>query len=368
MANNTKTSTTQEFLDIFDISNDILMLKDGSTSMIITVNAMNFGLLAEQEQDSIIYTYAALLNSLNYPIQIVIQSHTKDATSYLDLLVEQEATAPPKKKKQIAQYRQFVTNLIKERNVVVSASALEMGLLPAQSLLPGGKATDISTVDKSLILDRAKTILEPRRDHIIGQFNRIGLMASQLSTQEIIRVFYTNYNPEAVEGQQLTDTQNYTTPIITTNLNRAIPNYQPAANSPASVQNPAQVPTPAPAPVQEQLVTQPPLQQPTPLVQEQPVMQQPQIALEPTLEQTHPIIQETAPIADFSEPITSLDTPENPVTSSILNNTPTTNVASDELDPQKVIEDSLSLISEQPPAQPISKPPAEDSLPPLPEI
>ena len=70
-------STTQKFLDIFDITNDVVVLRDGTVSMLLIISAMNFGLLAEQEQDAIIYSYAALLNSLNFPIQIIINSKTK---------------------------------------------------------------------------------------------------------------------------------------------------------------------------------------------------------------------------------------------------------------------------------------------------
>jgi len=56
--------------------------------------------------------------------------------------------------------------------------------------------------------------LEPRRDHLIAQFNRIGLYAHQISTQEIIEFFYNSYNPEAYEGQQITDSQDYTTMTV----------------------------------------------------------------------------------------------------------------------------------------------------------
>lgn len=215
-------STTQKFLDIHDITEDILLLKDGSASLITTVNALNFGLLAEPEQDAIMYAYAGLLNSLNYPIQIVIRSQTKDVTSYLNLLKDEEdKTADQTKKNWIARYRGFVSELIKERNVldkkfyvVISASSLEMGLLPPSSVLPGQNKVDLSSVERSVILEKAKEILEPRRDHLLGQLGRIGLYGHQLATQEIIQLFYLSYNPEAAEGQQITDTQSYTTPMV----------------------------------------------------------------------------------------------------------------------------------------------------------
>ena len=163
-------STTQLFLDIFDITNDLVILKDGTSSLILTVDAMNFGLLAEEEQDSIMYAYAGLLNSLNYPIQIVIKSKTKDVTGYLQLLKDQEDKATNRlQQHRIMKYREFVSNLIRERNVLdkkfyvtIPAKPIELGLLPVSSVLPGQSQTDISTVDKSMLIEKAKGILEPK--------------------------------------------------------------------------------------------------------------------------------------------------------------------------------------------------------------
>lgn len=219
---NTIHSTTQQFLDIYDITNDILILKDGSASLILQVNAVNFGLLAEAEQDAIIYAYAGLLNSLNFAVQIVIHSETKDVSHYLQSLQEQEeATTSDTRQQQIRKYRTFVSDLIRERNVldkkfyfVIPASALELGLVSAQSVVPGVKKQTAVELDRSLILDRALTNLYPKRDHLIGQFARIGLYARQLTTQEIIHLFYNLYNPEAAEGQTISNTQNYTTAVV----------------------------------------------------------------------------------------------------------------------------------------------------------
>ncbi len=252
------TSTSQEFLDIYDITNNIVIMKNGSAAVVLTVNAMNFGLLAEQEQDAVIYSYAGLLNSINYPIQILIQSQTKDASAYLKLLDKQEEKSTDEVKRAwIRRYSQFVSNLIKERNVldkkffvVIPASSLEMGLTPAQDLISGFKEQTIEGVEKSIILEKAQNLLEPKKDHMIAQFNRIGLYARQLSTQEIIRLFYTNYNPEATEGQQITNSQSYTTAMVQAQIRGDYMNDQsqnPMNSAPAADQPVAPTDTPAPA-------------------------------------------------------------------------------------------------------------------------
>lgn len=231
MSSQNVSSTTQQYLDIFDITNNLVLMKNGTTSTILSVDAMNFGLLAEEEQDSIIYAYAGLLNSLNYPIQILIRSQTKDVTSYLNKLKEQENSAGSRERQdRIRRYREFVSNLIRERNVldkkfyvVIPAGPLELGLVPIQSVLPGKQQFDISTVDRSVMLERAKNILEPKRDHLIAQFARIGLYSYQITTQEIIQLFYLSYNPEASEGLHIAESRSYTTPLVKASFEGILP-------------------------------------------------------------------------------------------------------------------------------------------------
>lgn len=222
-------STTQHFLDIFDITNNFVIMKDGTASVILTVDAMNFGLLAEEEQDAVMYAYAGLLNSINYPIQILIQSKTKDVTAYLKLLQEQEASTENEvMRSRIRMYREFVSNLIHERNVldkkfyvVIPATALEMGIMSAKGFVPGQAQVDLSTVERSVILEKAQNLLDPKRDHLIAQFARIGLYSRQLNTQEIIQLFYVCYNPEATEGQQIAESSSYTTPLVKASIQGA---------------------------------------------------------------------------------------------------------------------------------------------------
>lgn len=335
-------STTQEFIDIYDITNDMTIMKDGSCSLIITVDALNFGLLAEEEQDAIMYSYAGLLNSLNYPIQIVIRSQTKDATNYLNLLREQEMRASSElKKSQIRAYAGFVADLIRERNVldkkfyiVIPANSLEMGLLPPSTVVPGVKQIDVSTIERSVIIDKAKNILEPKRDHLISQFGRIGLSAHQLTTQEIIQLFYTSYNPEAAEGQQITNTNDYTTPLVTGQA--AMPDLMPTA---------AQEPVaPQAAPPQEALVPE------VAATQMEPVPAQ---AMPPDMsQQTYP---EAPAQPQYQEPIPVELPPMPPASTPVFDASVPPQVAS--ADPAADLQATINMNAQQ-----------VSDLPPLPEI
>jgi hypothetical protein len=252
------TTTTQSFLDIFDITNDLLLMKDGTTSLVMVVDAMNFGLLAEAEQDAIMYAYAGLLNSLNYPIQIVINSRTKDVTTYLKLLENQESETPsPIMQDRIRKYREFVSNLIHDRNVldkkfyvVIPASPIELGMIAPSSVLPGKQSPAIETMERSVIIEKATNLLEPKRDHLAAQFARIGLFSRQLTTQEIIELFYIKYNPEAAEGQHIAESSSYSAPLVRARIQGEHMDVPTPTNpAPAAMPDPMAQPTAPAAPV-----------------------------------------------------------------------------------------------------------------------
>ncbi len=214
----TATPTTQDHLDLEDIVQNLLLLKDGSAAMVLSIGAVNFNLLSEEEQDAIIYAYAALLNSLAFPIQILIRSQQKDITAYLKLLEKQESgEANPTYRNRLNQYRQFVEKLVKERKVLdkkcyVTIPFFRTDLGLAASSFPGTKKGAGLPYSKTYIIERALAALEPKRDHLIRQFSRIGLTARQLSTQELIELFYVIYNPKA--GAVATTTQSQSAPLV----------------------------------------------------------------------------------------------------------------------------------------------------------
>jgi len=212
-------SSTQQHLDIEDVLDDIVILKDGSSCLVISTTAINFGLLSEKEQDATIYAYAGLLNSLTFSIQIVMRSQRKDISAYLKLLDETEAKEMKKEiKEQIQKYRRFIQETIAKNNVldknffiVIPMSALELGVKQAFTSVFGKKSG--LPFEKDYILKKAKTNLYPKRDHVLRQLNRLGLKGHQVKTQELIKLFFRIYNPGA-GGQQLTTSQQYQAPLV----------------------------------------------------------------------------------------------------------------------------------------------------------
>lgn len=220
-------ASTQEHLDIEDIKDGIIILKDGSCCLILETNAVNFGLLSETEQDAIIYAYAGLLNSLSFPIQITIRSQRKDVSSYLRLIdIQEKKETSPKIKNQIKKYRQFIENIVKENEVLDKSFYIA---IPFSSLELGITTLGKSVTKKGLpfpeehILQKAKTNLYPKKEQIVRQFSRLGLKAIQLDTQQLIELFYHIYNPES-RGQKLTSPKEYETFFVKPAIEEVKPN------------------------------------------------------------------------------------------------------------------------------------------------
>ncbi len=209
-------ASTQEHLDIEDITDDLVILKTGWVALVMSTTAVNFDLLSEAEQDATIYAYGAFLNSLSFPLEILIRSKKADITAYFRSLEEAERNQPnPDLKRQIQKYKDFIQSTVQQKTVldkkfylIINYSPLELGVKNI-----GKKAGSIR--NKVQLATDAKTMLIPKRDHVIKQTARLGLNTKQLTTQELIELFYDIYNPAPTGTQRvLLDTASYATPLV----------------------------------------------------------------------------------------------------------------------------------------------------------
>jgi len=196
------TSTTQDFVPVADITNDIVIYKDGGAALIMESTSLNFGLLSEKEQEAVIAAYAAMINSLTFSVQIVVLTQKKDISSYLNFLDDQsKKITQPLLAKLMQDYKNFITESVKKKNVlgkrffvVLYLSPLELGV--AKSIAAVTKLSGPLPFTKSYVIKKAKIALYPRRDHLVRQAGRLGIKFKQLITPELINLFYSIYNPE----------------------------------------------------------------------------------------------------------------------------------------------------------------------------
>lgn len=205
-------ASTQSFIEIEEIKDDIVLMKDYSASCTIEVGAVNFWLLSTEEQNSMIYAYAGLLNSLSFPIEILILSKKMDISSYLDYLDNKiNSQENPLLKEKLVSYKNFIKAIVKKNVVlekrfffVIPFSPLEMGVSGAN---PTG-------LNKEYVISRAKTSLYPKKDHLLRLLIKTGLQASVLYKQELVELFYNLYNPSST-GRKLGPVESYTDVVLT---------------------------------------------------------------------------------------------------------------------------------------------------------
>lgn len=200
------TWSTQDHLEVKEIVDDLVITKSGTVALVVQTSAINFDLLAEYEQDSKIYAFAGLLNSLNFHIQILIRTRRIDISNYIDYLKKQEELAMSEGlKKQLQIYTHFIENLIVENDVLDKNFFIVIPFNPAgdiavTNILKNKKNKD--ELEKQMqmkqdqLLEKAKIFLYPKRDHILKQLGRMGLFGHQLTTKELITEFYIIYNPD----------------------------------------------------------------------------------------------------------------------------------------------------------------------------
>lgn len=188
-------STTQNFTEVEDVTNNLVFFKGGYIASILEVSSVNFYLLSQEEQDARIYGFMSLLNSLSFAIQILIVSKNVDVSSYLNL-VDQKINAEkrPKILEYLKHYRAFVESLIKSKSlldkkfyIVIPFSTLELGAtISMKSMLQKGSEN----------LKKAENALATKRANVMTQLSRIGLGAHELKTEEIAKLLFEMFNQE----------------------------------------------------------------------------------------------------------------------------------------------------------------------------
>jgi hypothetical protein len=212
-ANKKNLPSTQQFLDIMEIRDDAAILKDGTLRAVILVSSVNFALKGEDEQNAIIQAYVSFLNTLDYPLQIVIQSRKLDIDGYLDRLkVAEKEQTNELLRMQIADYRKYIAELLelgdimsKKFYVVVPYNPMsdkKKGFAPR--LIESFMAPQVIKLKTEKFM-RYSNELTQRVETIIGGLNSMGLSSIRLDTQSLIELFYNTYNPELAKEEKLVD-------------------------------------------------------------------------------------------------------------------------------------------------------------------
>lgn len=194
-------ATTQKFIEIQDIAENVVLLSGGLACLIIEVQAINFSLLSKEEQDTRVVSYSSLLNSLSFPIQVFIRSKKIDISSYLKLLDDEIVKSQnPLLRNQIKLYKDFVAEMVKTNTVLDKKFYIAIPYSGLESGIGMGR-------DK--FFASARSSLSSKAESLQAQLKRINLPSKILDKEKLVKLFHEIYNgdfgeiSEAMRGIQL---------------------------------------------------------------------------------------------------------------------------------------------------------------------
>lgn len=186
MKKSAQKATTQKFIEIQDIVDNVVVLSSGNACLVIEVQATNFSLLSQEEQDIKVLSYSSLLNSLSFSIQVFIRSKKIDISSYLRLLDDEfNKSQNQLLKNQIKLYKDFVAELIKVNTVLDKKFYIA---IPYSGLESG-----INMGHGNFFLS-AKSKLSTKAESLHAMLRRMNLPARTLSREELVKLFHEIYN------------------------------------------------------------------------------------------------------------------------------------------------------------------------------
>jgi type IV secretory pathway VirB4 component len=194
-------ASTQSYLDVAEIKENTIIMKDGSLRAVLAVSSTNFSLKSTQEQNSLIDSYQGFINSLDFPIQILMQSRKLDIGAYLDklrLIMQQQTNELLRMQTQ--EYIEYIGKLVEFASIMnktfyvvipLSTAAAKKGLL---SMVGGLFSPGKQISQQSQSFEVAREQLNQRANHVISGLSGLGSRVISLTTEELIELLYNSYN------------------------------------------------------------------------------------------------------------------------------------------------------------------------------
>lgn len=210
---NRSLASTQRFLPIGEIRNDTILLKNGGLRAVIQVEALNFNLKSETEQQGIISGYESFVNTLNFPLQIVVRSSKLNIDPYLLQLRTLAANQPNELlRNQTLSYADFVEKLVdiaeimQKRFLVIvplDASMRKKGLFEQFFGWIQQDDSWLRAAQRNREFTGGRKALQDRVNLVQAGLENIGLQSKRLETHDLVELFYGIYNPQTAQEQKL---------------------------------------------------------------------------------------------------------------------------------------------------------------------
>jgi hypothetical protein len=195
--------TTQNFVPIQEIRDGVVVLKDGSMRSIVLASSLNFALKSSDEQSAIILQFQNFLNSLDFSVQIFVQSKRLDIRPYIALLEERyKEQVTELMKIQTREYIEFIKTFVENTSIMTKSFFIVIPYAPAMitttknpfTKFAGKKEGDAKTLANTQF-EEYRSQLEQRVGVVEQGLVRCGIRVAELGTEEVVELYYKIFNP-----------------------------------------------------------------------------------------------------------------------------------------------------------------------------
>ncbi len=201
----------QQKINIEDIQDGVVFLKGKSLRAILMTSSVNFSLKSTEEQDAIIYKYQSFLNSLDFPVQILMVSRHLNITDYLTAIEQKRREQPNELLRiQIAEYEDFIQNLVQISNIMNQTFYVVVPLAPVEKKEANiieklGLFQKPTSQQAEKTAEELKAQLWQRVEYVTAGLAGVGIKSTPLKTEEVVELFFRLYNMGAKEKPSLTN-------------------------------------------------------------------------------------------------------------------------------------------------------------------
>lgn len=205
-----KAKATQEFIPIKEVRNGVVVLKNDDLRAIVLANSINLSLKSYDEQKATIFQFQNFLNTLDFPVQISVQSRRLDIRPYLLLLENRiKVQNEPLLKLQTKEYIEFIKNFtdtvaIMTKSFFIVVPYTETTLKSDNGIFDrifSRRNKEETKAAEQVAFEEKRSQLEERVSVIQQGLGRCGINSAQLGTEEVVEVFYKVFNPGELEGK-----------------------------------------------------------------------------------------------------------------------------------------------------------------------
>jgi type IV secretory pathway VirB4 component len=217
--------STQNSLLISEIKDGIVIMRDGSLRAVVLGSAINFDLMSPQEQDAVEFAYQGFINSLHFPIQIVVKSQRIDLDNYIEKLKNlRNEQANELLGLLMDDYTANIRALVDEVNIMDKQFYVVVPYFPPlintkSGNIIGGVTNAMKPAPVITVAEedfrKYKQELQQRVSLVSSGMAQMGIRAVALGTQELIDLYYGWYNPEVAVNEKLIDPSQLQTPVVT---------------------------------------------------------------------------------------------------------------------------------------------------------